>query len=189
MKVLAAPTVPLCGLQLASPVLAADGVTPSGHVTADAIAKATDSAAASGPGDPRIDRSQSCKITCGGAAVGSFLSGSGEFSNDAGAKTATCFAAFVPTEGRVSVVPTIGKGDWEAETCESVKAISTLPASGGTARIGVLYQASSPNAEPIEPVVFDLGGGSGVLAVDTQATRKASLAGITTVGKLRNLTP
>jgi hypothetical protein len=55
-----------------------------------------------------------------------------------------------PPQGTV----TIGTGSTEALSCNGVDEIGVVPASGSSARIGLIYQTTSPNASSRTPVIL-----------------------------------
>jgi hypothetical protein len=60
-----------------------------------------------------IDKSQSFRIVDRGRHVATLVAGKGQAPD---AVTMKCFVALVQ-DGRTTLVPTIGSGNWEAETC------------------------------------------------------------------------
>jgi hypothetical protein len=143
------------------------------------------SAAAATMGGPVAFPAQSFELTDGERRLGALVSGRGTAGagSSAGA-TNVCFAAYVPLRGSPAVQHTVGAGEWEAESCTGLAAVTLLDASArGRMSFGLLYRAESPNATTVEPVVLTLAGGR--LLVDTAASRRASVAGATTVPALR----
>jgi hypothetical protein len=97
-----------------------------------------------------------------------------------------CFLLVLRDNAARAPLMTIGSGEWEAETCLGVAAIGLLPTpSGQAARIGLLYRAASPNAEPTEPVVVTLDGSD--VSIDIRASQRASEAGAVTLAAMRRL--
>lgn len=131
--------------------------------------------------DLAITAGQSFKIMRGGQQIATFVAGEGK---DPDAVNAGCFVAIVQN-GRATVVPTIGSGAWEAETCLSTDAVGIL-GSGDPVRIAVIYKAASPNAEVLEPVVLHWDR-AGRVTIDEPASTRASTAGTTSVKALRDL--
>jgi hypothetical protein len=82
------------------------------------------------------------------------------------------------------VLPTVGAGDWEAETCDAVEAVGMVSPAPGLTRIGVVFRADAPHAQPKEPVVLAIDGAH-VMRIDAAATKRASEAGATTLPALR----
>ncbi|WP_260597410.1 hypothetical protein [Sphingomonas endolithica] len=184
----------------ASPTTTADSPSPAGRTAAspakwaagepplklaapaDPAAIAAVRRAADRLTDITITAAQSFKIMQGGQQVATFVAGEGKAPD---ATNAGCFAALV-RDGRATVLPTIGSGAWEAETCLATSAVGILDA-GNSVRIGVIYQAASPNAEPLEPVILRWDRGAGSFAIDEAASTRASIAGATSVAALRRL--
>lgn len=131
--------------------------------------------------DVAITAAQSFKIMRGGQQVATFVAGEGRVPD---AVNAGCFAAIVQN-GRATVLPTIGSGAWEAETCLSTDAVGIFGASDPV-RIAVIYKAASPNAEVLEPVVLQWDR-AGRVTIDEAASTRASIAGATSVKAVRDL--
>lgn len=84
------------------------------------------------------------------------------------------------------MVPTIGSGDWEAETC--VIAMATgLISTGNPVVIGIVYQAASPNALVREPLVLRWDRKDQTLVADEALSRQASVKAATTIASMRRL--
>ena len=148
---------------------------------ADAPALAAVRQAAATLSDVVVTSAQSFKIMSGGQQVATFVAGEGKAPD---AVNAGCFAAIVQN-GRATLLPTIGSGAWEAETCLSTDAVGIL-GSSGPMRIAVIYKAASPNAEVLEPVVLQWDRG-GHVTIDEAASTRASTAGATSVKAVRDL--
>jgi hypothetical protein len=96
-----------------------------------------------------------------------------------------CFLALVQ-DGRTTLVPTIGSGNWEAETCG--RALATgLIASGDTVLVGIVYEAASPNTLVREPVVLRWNRKTRTLVPDEALSQRASEKGATTISAMRRL--
>lgn len=148
---------------------------------ADAGAIAAVRQAAGTLSDVAVTSAQSFKIMSGGQQIATFVAGEGKAPD---AVNAGCFAAIVQN-GRATVLPTIGSGAWEAETCLSTDAVGILGASDPV-RIAVIYKAASPNAEVLEPVVLQWDR-TGRVTIDEAASTRASTAGATSVKAVREL--
>ncbi|WP_458096187.1 hypothetical protein [Roseomonas sp. WA12] len=97
-----------------------------------------------------------------------------------------CFLLVLRDNTALAPLMTIGSGEWEAETCLGVAAIGLLPTPPGQAsRIGLLYHAASPNAEPTEPIVLTLSESK--VSIDIRASQRASEAGAVTLAAMRRL--
>jgi len=126
---------------------------------------------------------QSFRIMDGERHVATLVSGEG-LARDA--SYLGCFTALVQNK-RASMVSTIGSGEWEAETCGGTIAVGIL-SIGETVAIGVLAQAFSPNAEAVEPVVLQWDPATGGLSIDQALSKRASLAGATSIDAIRRAT-
>ncbi len=131
--------------------------------------------------DVVVTSAQSFKIMRGGQQVATFVAGEGKAPD---AVNAGCFAAIVQN-GRATILPTIGSGAWEAETCLSTDAVGIL-GSSDPVRIAVIYKAASPNAEVLEPVVLQWDR-AGRVTIDEAVSTRASTAGATSVKAVRDL--
>jgi|GEM_PF-6139000 hypothetical protein len=158
---------------------------PTGANDAALIAKAR-SVAANTISDVAIDDAQSFRVLRGKQLKGLFVSGSGEVTRDGAGPVHGCFVVGVNADGRVRVIQTIGTDNWEAETCIAVKAVSLLKADAdGTQRLVLIYDAASPNAATVEPVVLRWTGRLDRAEVDITASDKASQAGAQTIADVR----
>lgn len=158
---------------------------PTGSSDAALIAKARN-VAANSVGEVAIDDAQSFRVLRGKQLKGLFVSGSGQVARDGAAPIHGCFVVAVNTDGRVKVIQTIGTDSWEAESCRGVKAVGLLkPDATGTQRLVLIYDATSPNAATIEPVVLRWDGRLDRAEVDITASDKASQAGSETIADVR----
>jgi len=146
-------------------------------------------AAASGLRQPAAFAKQSFQVSQDGAVVGTLVSGRATATAPDGHDNATCFAAMARGDAATELLRTVGAGDWEAESCIAVEAVGVLPnqAAPAVARIGIIYQAASPNATALEPVVLVWDDATHRLGIDAAASRKASLAGATSLPALQRL--
>jgi hypothetical protein len=114
-----------------------------------------------------------------GTSVGYLIGGQGLRVID-GRENSVCFVALVKNNKVRDVVWTVGNDNWEAETCLSINEIGAIDAhdKNGVFRIGLLYDAASPNASVTEPVVISLSRDAH-LRIDQESSEKASLAGAT----------
>lgn len=142
--------------------------------------------AANSIGDVAIDDAQSFRVMRGKQFKGLLVSGSGAVTRDGAGPVHGCFVVAVNADGRVRVIRTIGADNWEAESCLGVKAMSLLKADAeGVQRLVLIYDAASPNAATIEPVVLRWSGRLDRAEVDITASDKASQAGATTIADVR----
>jgi hypothetical protein len=129
-----------------------------------------------------IDRSQSFRIVDRGRHVATLVAGKSQAPD---ALTMKCFVALVQ-DGRTTLVPTIGSGNWEAETCG--RALATgLIARGDTVLIGIVYEAASPNTLVREPVLLRWNRHTRTLMPDEALSQRASEKGATTISAMRRL--
>lgn len=76
-------------------------------------------------------------------------------------------------------LPTIGSGDYDSTACRGVLDTDIV---GNPARLLIIYDSVSPNYSVTEPIVIAISEGeSEPAAIDVEASRKLSLAGVTTV--------
>ena len=99
-----------------------------------------------------------------------------------GGEIATCFAALVMPDGALSVVRTIGFGNWEAESCAAAEAVGLIR---NPLRVVVVYRTHSAATTAREPVVLTIDERTRRLAVDVPGSRSASLTGATTIKAVR----
>ncbi|MET0373852.1 MAG: hypothetical protein ABW128_06295 [Rhizorhabdus sp.] len=131
-----------------------------------------------------VDRSQSFRIVDRGRHVATLVAGKGQAHDG---MTMKCFMALVQ-DGRTTLVPTIGSGNWEAETCG--RALATgLIVSGDIVLIGIVYEAASPNTLVREPVVLRWNRRTRTLVPDEALSQRASEKGATTIAAMRRLLP
>jgi hypothetical protein len=135
--------------------------------------------------DPQIVRGQSYTVKRGDVVVGTLVSGSGTAIGDIGSPYTACFAALVaPDPSHVSLVTTIGGGQWKSDTCQKLDEIGVVSAKDAPDRIGVLYTIVASERQPEIPIVLALDDATGTLSVDADASAAAwhahatSLAGI-----------
>lgn len=119
--------------------------------------------------------------------IGTLVSGRG-IENVDGRENSTCFIVFQKSDGQSELLKTVGHGDWEAETCINVKSIGMIHSKKSTSpAIAIVYEAASPNTAVLEPVVFHFSDKEFKLTIDELNTKKASLAGATTIKNIRTI--
>lgn len=117
-----------------------------------------------------------------GRKIGTFIAGKGFNSNDDN----VCFIGWAEGESKViTTIPTIGYGQWEAEVCNETKAVSIISKDNNNPKIAVIYEASSPNANAWESVIFDVNHSG--LTIDKELTDKFGSQGAKTVNELKAL--
>ncbi len=135
---------------------------------------------------PTLNKTQSFRLLRNGQEIGNLVSGKGTLSSlapDANPVEA-CFVSLVRPGTDPALVLTIGAGDWETEECTGIIAVGMLPDSGGGSRAAVVYKASAPHESPKEPVVLGWSA-SQPLSIDEAGSKRASLAGATTLPAIR----
>jgi hypothetical protein len=144
-----------------------------------ALSSALDGAGRMALRDVKIFDSQSFRLVDGGKSIVALISGSGLAKTAGQADNTMCFLEVVQVNGAVSFIPTIGTGVWEAETCLSVAAVGLIKnkAVSDKLYLAILYNAASPNASALEPVVFAWDTKRRTFVIDAAASRRASLAG------------
>lgn len=107
--------------------------------------------------------------------------------SDNGRENSTCFVAIVKQENLIDLLLTIGVNEWEAASCIDVNAVGLITKQTNARRvhIGLVYKAASPNAALSEPVVLSWDIQSHRLTIDLESSKEASLAGATTIPKIR----
>ncbi len=129
---------------------------------------------------------QSFSLHQNGSSVGTLVTGRALMTVD-GRENATCFLAFVRPDGVIDLLPTVGAGVWEAESCMSVDAIGIIRNAGtsGLIRIAAVHKGASPNTATLEPVVVSWDPQGLHMSIDEESSRKASIAGATNIASIR----
>lgn len=156
-------------------------VALSGSADAEAIAQTKTAAAGEQMAKVQITSAQSFGLSVDGQRAASIVTGEASLSNG----TPGCFAAIVQ-DGKASLVPTIGQGEYEAESCDKPTAVGILSSSGDVVRIGAVFGAFSPNATVSEPIVLNWSRSTGALSIDAAGSSKASQAGAQTIAAMRS---
>jgi hypothetical protein len=114
------------------------------------------------------------KLSLGAESIGTLVTGSGVLTVN-GRSNSTCFVALVRSDGKVSLTPTVGVGEWEVESClsvEAVGAVSPQPKTG-FGRIVVIHSAAAGRTETEPTVVLAWNPKDRRLEIDLDASRKA----------------
>jgi hypothetical protein len=90
------------------------------------------------------------------------------------------------TGDNVELIPTLGSGDYEAQTCGGPTAIGIL-SSGSPVRFGLTFRSYSQEAEETVPMVVNWDRTDGTLLIDTELSTKAADGGVKTVAGMRPL--
>lgn len=170
----------IAGGRSETPAPVATAVRFDGPAAAAAITAVRDATATMD--NVTISAAHSLRIMAGSGPVATFVTGEGTSPD---ATYAGCFAALVQ-DGGATVVRTIGSGSWEAETCGGISAVGILSATDPVL-IGAIYEAFSPNATVVEPIVLRWDRTAGTFAVDATLSTRVSTAGVTTVTAMRRL--
>ena len=135
----------------------------------------------------RIFENQIFSLQLDKQQIGTLVSGRG-IENSDGRENSTCFIVFLKSTGQSEFLKTVGQGDWEAEACIDVKSIGVIHSKKFTSpAIAIVYEAASPNTTVLEPVVFRFNDKGFNIRIDETDTKKASLAGATTLKDIRTL--
>ena len=129
---------------------------------------------------------QSFRVLDHGQQAGTLVSGRGTLpalSSEADPVN-TCFVSLVRQGSAPAVVLTVGAGDWETEACSGVAAVGLLAGAGADNRVAIVYKAAAPHTAPLEPVILTWSQ-AGALMIDGAASKRASLAGATTLAEIR----
>lgn len=171
---------------VAAPTAAAVAAQASGEIKLSGAAGATAIAAAEaeakrqGMTDVTATTAQSFRLTDAGRDVAAVVTGKATMPD---APYAGCFVAVV-RNADVRVIPTIGHGEYEAETCGGPSSVGLL-SSRDRVLFGIVFDAASPNAEVQEPVVVNWNPVTNALAIDDALSTAASQAGATTIAAMR----
>lgn len=176
-------------MSLAIQAARADTTLKSVSSLDDALVSAVrNQALAAGLHDATLIKTQSFVVLQNGKPIGMLMSGTGSLSIGNGISNGACFVAWQNAgEPAVSILPTVGSGDWEAETCRSVSAVGLLDTSSSAFSIGFAYSADSPHATVEEPVVLSMDPIGHTLHVNAVETKRASDTGATTIKAMRRI--
>ncbi|MFV0623279.1 hypothetical protein ACBY01_04600 [Sphingomonas sp. ac-8] len=129
-----------------------------------------------------VAAAQSFRVLDGGSTAATLLTGEG---NMPGTTFAGCFVATVQGDDTM-LIPTLGYGNYEAETCGGPLAVGIL-LSGATTRIGVIFKSYSRDAVERVPIVIDWDRSNNTLLIDEEASSRALDSGAKTIPALRRL--
>ena len=155
-------------------------VALSGSADAEAMRQTGTAAAGQQMTKIQVTPSQSFGLSVDGQRIASIVTGQASFTTG----TPGCFAAIVQG-GKVSLVPTIGRGEYEAESCDKPTAVGILSSSGDVVRFGTVFGAFSPHATVSEPIVLNWSRSTGTLSIDAAWSSHASQAGAQTIAAMR----
>ncbi len=157
-------------------------LTLSGEVGAAAIAAVRAEADRQQMGEVAITRAQSFRIVQGKGDVATLVTGEG---NMAGARNAGCFVAIVQGDD-TALIPTLGDGDNEAQTCSGPRAVGLL-STGVPISFGFVFSGATPNAQGFEPIVVNWNRRDNTLMIDEALSARASQAGAQTIAAIKKL--
>ncbi len=128
---------------------------------------------------------QSFSVMVNGKKLGSFIAGQGFSDRD----TKICFVSWATKPDKVDIlIPTIGKDDWEAELCNNTVAVGVLSDEKDPfVKIGVVYDAQSPNANPMESAIFSIDKSTKKMTLDKELTGKIGSEDVATFKELKDL--
>jgi hypothetical protein len=128
------------------------------------------------------------QVSLGGEVLGTLVSGSGLFTTEVQSDNSTCFIALVKPDNKVVLMPTVGFGDWETESCLSIEAVGTLSPQPqtGFGRIVVIHGGSTgPASSGRSPVVLMWNSKTRSFEIDLEASMKAGRVSEGTVAAMR----
>lgn len=127
-------------------------------------------------------QNQVFQIDVDGKKAGTFIAGKGFNTDDSN----VCFIGWQQGDNKtITIIPTIGFGSWEAETCNDTKAVSVIYKDTNSAKIAVIYEAASPNATAWESIILDVSNKG--LTIDKELTDKFGSQGAKSVKELESL--
>lgn len=111
---------------------------------------------------------QSFSITSDGKKLGVFISGHGQSEQGAG----IYFAAWRAQQGRLTtVIPTIGKENWQGQTCKRTLAVGVLSEENpAEIKIGVIYEVIASGANAFASAIFSVDKAKRTLSLDRDLT-------------------
>lgn len=157
-------------------------LTLSGPADKAARAAVVAEAGRQGMIDVDVAPSQSFVVTEGRQKVATLLTGRGTMP---GAVNAGCFVA-VRQADDTALIPTLGYGNYEAETCGGPLAVGLL-ASGTTVRIGLIFRSYSQDAAETTPMVIEWDRSTNTLLIDEASSNRAFDSGATSIAAMRRL--
>lgn len=154
----------------------------AGAADAASIAATRAEAKRQGMSGVEVTAGQSFRITEGGREIATVLTGEGKMPD---ATIAGCFVALRMGDN-VELIPTLGYGDYEAQTCGGPTAVGIL-SSGDPVRFGMTFRSYSQDAEETVPMVVTWNRSDGSLLIDSGLSSKAADIGVKTVAGMRPL--
>ena len=132
--------------------------------------------------DITVSKTQSFRLTSGTKQVATILTGEGKMAD---AINPGCFVAIQQGDD-IELIPTLGYGNYDAETCGGPLAIGILSPSNPV-RFGIVFRGYSRDAETSVPLVVEWNRGDNTLLIDDALSTKASNGGATSIADIRRL--
>ena len=131
--------------------------------------------------DVEISKAQSFRVVDGARQVATVLTGHGDMPD---AIAAGCFIA-IQQRGDVELIPTLGYGNYEAETCGGPLAVGIV--SSAPVRFGIVLRGYSREAKTSVPMVVEWNRSDNTLLIDDALSTKALDGGATSIAAMRRL--
>ncbi len=131
--------------------------------------------------DVEISKAQSFRVVDGARQVATVLTGHGDMPD---AIAAGCFIA-IQQRGDVELIPTLGYGNYEAETCGGPLAVGIV--SSAPVRFGIVFRGYSREAKTSVPMVVEWNRSDNTLLIDDALSTKALDGGATSIAAMRRL--
>jgi peptidoglycan hydrolase-like protein with peptidoglycan-binding domain len=131
--------------------------------------------------DIKISKSQSFRVINGTKQVATVLTGEGKMPD---ATNAGCFIAIQQGDD-VALIPTLGYGNYDADTCGGPLAVGIV--SANPVRFGILFRSYSRDAEITAPMVVEWSRSDNTLLIDDALSTKTVNAGAGSIAAIRGL--
>lgn len=131
--------------------------------------------------DVEINKDQSFRVVDGARQVATVLTGKGDMPD---AISAGCFIAIYQGDD-VELIPTLGYGTYEAETCGGPLAVGIV--SSEPVRFGIVLRGYSREAKTSVPLVVEWNRSDNTLLIDETLSTKALDAGATSIAAMRRV--
>ncbi len=131
--------------------------------------------------DVEISKTQSFRVVDGARQVATVLTGHGDMPD---AIAAGCFIA-IQQRGDVELIPTLGYGNYEAETCGGPLAVGIV--SSAPVRFGIVFRGYSREAKTSVPLVVEWNRRDNTLLIGDVLSTKAWDGGATSIAAMRRL--
>jgi hypothetical protein len=131
--------------------------------------------------DIKISKSQSFRVINGTKQVATVLTGEGKMPD---ATNAGCFIAIQQGDD-VALIPTLGYGNYDADTCGGPLAVGIV--SANPVRFGIVFRSYSRDAEITAPMVVEWNRSDNTLLIDDALSTKVVNAGAGSIAAIRGL--